>query len=118
MNIRTTTSVAAVLVVLPHFFCCVLPITMSILGLGSSLGIFTFSAGHLSWFHQYQVISLVFSGAVLLVAALAQYIGWKMDCRQEYCSHGPCAPKKRWFFKLFIVSVALFAFNISIFAIH
>ena len=94
---------------LMHVFCCGVPLVMSITALTGSFGVL----GAPLWFEQIERELLLFSGALLLFTAAAQWISQRLDCRREgACVHPPCDKSKRRSALLFYGAVGLYLFSI------
>lgn len=91
---------------------------MSVLGLGASLGITSMHGHEVTWLHTHESQILVFGAVMLFVTGIAQYLSWRIDCRAAYCSHGPCAPRKRWSRKVYVVASLLYIANLIAFLQH
>ncbi len=113
-DIRKVTSAMAIVTLLPHLFCCVIPLVMSVVGFGASLGLFTLNSSGFEWLIEYEPHMMAVAGVMLLVGAAVQLISWRIDCRKEYCTHEPCEPKKKRSLNLFYLASALYVVSLLI----
>lgn len=69
---------------------------MSVVSISALLGIAGGDILALSWLEQHEAAILLFSGVLLAITALLQYISYRIDCRTDgTCSHKPCDKEKR-----------------------
>ena len=123
-SLRTGAGVVSVISLVPHIFCCFLPTVAALMALGSTVGLAAVMAdnplyqlvdAYHVWFLGLAVVSVVVSGIV-------NFIAWRIDCHEasaldaEGCHHGDCTPKKRTSLKIFVLSLALLALDVSWFA--
>ncbi len=100
---------------LSHVFCCGLPMLAAIMSAGSQVGLSgSFVAFH-HFTHAYEVPILIGSGLLLLTAFLLQVISYRVECNQAICQHGDCTPRKFRVSWIFVVALALFVVNVSVF---
>lgn len=103
---------------LSHIFCCGLPVAMSILGVSSALGVVGVTTVWESVLHEWETEILMFSGIMLLVGIILQYISYKIDCIEDAgCHHEPCAPKKRTWFYVLLAASLVYLVNVFVFFI-
>ena len=116
-NIRKTTSLMGVLSLLPHIFCCVLPIFAVIIGLGATIGLGAALASNpLYQFvdnYHWELLGIAVGGVTL--SGILSLISYKIDCREasSSCSHASCAPKKLRSFRIFFVSCVLLVLDMA-----
>lgn len=114
--LQKSVTAVAIFAGLMHIFCCVLPLVMTTLGIGSTLGVIGINATQLEVLHRYEHEIFAFSAAMLIVAGLSQCTSWRIDCRvQGSCDHKPCSPTKRLSFKLFVLASLIFLVNMAVF---
>lgn len=106
----------ALLTSVTHIFCCGLPLVMSIIGLGTVIGLSGIHAIH-DVMHQYEVDILIGSGILLAIGGIVQIIAWRLDCREDgACTHTPCAPKKNKSLILLLLAATFYIINLLMFA--
>ncbi|MFZ2586705.1 MAG: hypothetical protein WAZ18_01065 [Alphaproteobacteria bacterium] len=120
-QLRRTTFVVTALSVLPHIFCCGIPVVAGLISLGTTLGLaaslasnplYMFVDAYHGWLLAAAFVSVGMSG-------ILNYMAYQIDCRtaaQSSCHHGDCKPKKSQSFKVFMVSLALLAVDVAWFA--
>ena len=105
---------------LPHIFCCALPVLVALVSLGSTIGLGAALAGNplYGFVDANHTLLLTLAVSSVAVTGLFNLIAWRIDCRKAKaaCAHGDCAPKKKTGFKLFFISLALLAVDIAWFA--
>ena len=100
-----------------HFFCCGLPIVVSIMSLLSGLGLSAAmpfgleSLHHVT--HDYEIPMIMASGFLLFLGWGLQYIAYRIDCHNTGCVHGSCTPKKKRSTKVLIIATVLFVLNVT-----
>jgi len=98
-----------------HLFCCGLPLALSMLSLTSVFGIRNTEWMHQGWLGRNELEIFVFSGLVLLITGLAQYIAYRINCRTDgHCHHKPCDSKKRLARAVFAAAICLYLFNSAV----
>lgn len=106
---------------LPHIFCCGLPVAAAVVALGSTTGLAAALAGNpfydlVNDWHRELLIAAV---ASVGLSGLLTYVAYKMDCRAaavSCCSHDDCKPQKRHGLRLFLLSLVLLVADVSWFA--
>lgn len=115
-GLHKATALASVLALSSHIFCCGLPLVFSIASLLTSVGVFSLEGFLPSWYHEFEIAMMVFSGAMLALTAVIHLISWRMDCIKDAgCSHGDCTPKKKRSNLLLYIAAAAFLVNFCVF---
>lgn len=97
---------------LVHVFCCGIPLVMSVVSISALLGMAGGDILALSWLEQHEALILLFSGVLLAITALLQYISYRIDCRTDgNCSHKPCDKEKRRARLVFYGATIIYAFS-------
>ena len=98
-----------------HFFCCVLPALVSVLsvvvGLGLLSGVLPMLNDIHHILHGYESGLVVFSGVMLAIGWIAQWMSARFDCHDTGCDHPPCDTKKIRNARILTVATVLFMFN-------
>ena len=108
---------ASLLAELSHVFCCGLPILVAVLSAGSQIG---FGGAFLAFhglIHDYEVVILAASGALLAFGLSLHYVSYQIDCRSTGCAHGDCEPKKFRVGWIFTIAVGIYAANLAFYVI-
>lgn len=122
-TIRTSTSLVSMLSILPHLLCCGIPAVAALISLGTTVGLGAALASNPfymfvdAWHPQLialAIISVVMSGVF-------NFIAWRMDCHEAakdslvhgHCTHGACEPRKNTSLKIFALSLALLALDLT-----
>lgn len=120
-TIRSTTFAVTALSILPHIFCCGIPVVAALISLGTTVGLaaslasnplYQFVDAYHSWLLALAVGSVVVSGGL-------NYVAYRIDCRTaptSSCTHGDCAPKKTNSLRIFLISLVLLAVDVAWFA--
>ncbi len=119
-TILRSTSIISVLSILPHIFCCGVPVAMAIISLGTTIGL----AGVLAtnplyqFVDNYHTILLIIAIASVVLSGILNYVAYRIDCHTaaSHCHHGDCQPKKRSSLKIFYFSLALLVLDLAWFA--
>lgn len=117
-TIRSTTFAVTALSILPHIFCCGIPVVAALISLGTTVGL----AASLASNPLYQFVD-AYHGWLLAVAVAnvgvsggLNYVAYRIDCRtaaSSSCAHGDCAPKKANSLRMFMISLALLAVDVA-----
>lgn len=104
-----------------HIFCCALPAIVSVLSILSGLGLMgALPAGMLAFhdfMHEWEIPVIIASAVLLVLGWGLHALSLRIDCHNTGCRHGACAPKKISTSKLLWIATALFAANITIYAV-
>lgn len=119
-TLRKSTTLVSVLSVLPHIFCCGIPVAAALISLGTTAGL----AGALAANPLYRLVDAYHTKLLALaiicvaVSGLLNFIAYRIDCHTaaSHCAHGDCTPRKRTGLKIFLFSCALLALDLSWFA--
>ena len=115
-DLHRMTALAGILALSSHIFCCGLPLVFAIASLLTSVGVFSLEGLIPSWYHEFEIAMMVFSGAMLLLTAVIHLISWRMDCIKDAgCSHSDCTPKKKRSNLLLYIATIAFLVNIFVF---
>lgn len=120
VTIRRSTSIISVLSILPHVFCCGVPVVMALISLGTTVGL----AGVLAtnplyqFVDNYHVILISIAVTSVVLSGILNYVAYRIDCHTaaSHCHHGDCTPKKRGSLKIFYFSLALLVLDLAWFA--
>lgn len=119
-TIRSTTGIISALSILPHIFCCGIPVAMALISLGTTIGLAGVLASNplYRFVDEYHTVLLGVAITSVVLSGILNFIAWRIDCHEaaSHCHHGDCAPKKRGSFKIFLFSLALLCFDIAWFA--
>ncbi|PIZ30432.1 MAG: hypothetical protein COY40_04645 [Alphaproteobacteria bacterium CG_4_10_14_0_8_um_filter_53_9] len=123
-DVRRGAGLLTILSLIPHIFCCFLPGVAALMALGSTLGLAATLADNpfYTFVDTYHLWFLTIAIGSVMVSAVANFIAWRMDCHTptvlnpDGCSHGDCTPKKRTSLRVFFISLAFLAVDISWFA--
>lgn len=119
MAVRTLTKALNLVSLISHFFCCFLPGVVILVTMATVSGgvVTTEMFGVPEYIHE-QMIYI--SAVMLVISGISSYISWKIDCSKNgSCSHEPCKPKKMKYFKLYLIAVVFFIFNVVVhFTLH
>ncbi len=122
-SLRHGTLLVTVLSLLPHIFCCGIPVVAALIGLGTTVGLSTALAAspfyHMVDAYHTELLMLAIGGVTL--SGLLNLIAYRLDCRQAACTHGSCSyadckPRKMKSFRIFFISLALLALDLAWFA--
>lgn len=114
-NLRKTTFLLTTASILPHLFCCALPVVAAIIALGGTLGLGAVLATNpvynfVDRYHTYLIIVAIFG---VVISGVLNYIAYRVDCREAACTHGSCKPKKTRAFRIFLLSLFLLMIDIG-----
>tara|TARA_B100001123_G_scaffold59061_1_gene63746 strand:- start:1626 stop:1940 length:315 start_codon:yes stop_codon:yes gene_type:complete len=95
-----------------HVFCCGLPLAMSLISLGTMVGVTGLQLPVFDWFGRNEPYIMAISGVLLLITGLMLAAAQRINCRTDgHCVHPPCDEKKDYTVLIFTVAVALYAGN-------
>jgi hypothetical protein len=120
-KLRHSAFTVSLLSLLPHIFCCLLPTVMAVASLGTTVGLATALGANPLYrlVDAYHIYFLGLAVTTVLISGAVNLVAWRLDCRtQGHCHHEPCAPKKSNALKVFFLSLALLAFDISYFFVE
>lgn len=107
---------------LPHLFCCALPVMVALISLGSTIGLGAALSGNPLYHAVDANHATLLTLAIISVAvtALLNVIAWRIDCKkaETACSHGDCTPRKKTSFKLLWISMGLLVLDITWYVIE
>jgi hypothetical protein len=115
MKLERYLSLSSMAVLLPHVFCCGLPFFSSLLSLSSTGSIALGGFLNLELIHTYEFELLIFAGVILAITALANLIGYIIDCRQHACVHDDCSSGKKSDRKIFLIACGVFVINVMMY---
>lgn len=112
------TYIVTLLSVLPHIFCCGIPVIAAFISLGTTVGLGAALATNpvynfVDAYHT-QLLMLAIGGVTL--SGILNLIAYRIDCRKAACTHGDCRPKKLKSFRIFLISLALLMLDLAWFA--
>lgn len=102
-----------------HVFCCVLPMTFSVLSLLAGFGFISSMPAFMTTSHN---LIHNFELPIMTLSTVVIAMGWgfycysrKLDCSKTVCEHAPCAPKKQRTHIFLIAATVLFTVNIGLY---
>ncbi len=103
---------------LPHLFCCGIPIIASLLALGTTIGLGAALASNpfYNFVNQYHIPLLIFATFMVALSGILNYYSYRLDCtktKNNSCTHKSCKPKKLRSFRLFFISLFLLILDFS-----
>jgi len=108
---------------LSHFFCCGIPILVSLFSLAANIGLLASMPIGLEMahdvMHDYEVPLIIMSATILFAGWGLHFVADRIDCLKTGCAHEPCGAKKKRSSKILMIATALFVVNlVSYFALH
>ena len=105
-----------------HVACCGAPLAINVLALAFGAGLLSTSAPWLDAahgaLHGREAVLLGFSGLLVGLGGVTQYVSWRVDCGADQCGHGSCAPKKPRGLAVFAIVCVLFLLNVGVYVWH
>ncbi|MCP5405557.1 MAG: hypothetical protein H6922_04995 [Pseudomonadaceae bacterium] len=119
-TLRRSTFVISALSILPHVFCCGIPAVAGLISLGTTVGLGAVLAANPLYklVDAYHTELLTLAVAGVLMSGVFNLIAYQIDCRKAACTHGSCAPTKLRSFRIFLISLALLAVDLTWFAVE
>lgn len=116
--IRKTTFAVSALSIVPHVFCCGIPVVAAVVALGATVGMGAALASNpvYAFVNAYHVELLAIAVACVALSGILNLLAYRMDCRTaaaSTCAHGDCKPKKSRAFGLFFLSLALLMVDVG-----
>jgi len=105
-----------------HFFCCALPLLLSVLSVLVGVGMVVSLPGFIEKLHH---MIHDYEGGIILVSGGILVLGWglytyaqRLDCRMDGdCAHQSCAPTKDRTRLFMVMATILFVVNIAVYLI-
>ena len=116
-TVKRVTTAFVFMTIFGHVFCCVLPLIMSVSSLGVSLGLVAVNSPIIEWFALHEADIFIVAGLMITISGMAQYVSYKIDCRDTGCAHSSCEPKKSWSSIIFKFAAVLYVVNLCVFLV-
>lgn len=113
-KLRTHSKYITLMALIPHIFCCGIPLLVGVITLGTTVGLSASLVNNpfYMFVEQYHKQLLMAAICGIIITGLLNLIAYRVDCRKAACNHGTCAPKKLKSFRIFLIALTLLTIDI------